>query len=251
MDSSSIAVNAVKSLISATVRKRASEMPDPSKSIFLDLEIDVNNMITDQDQFAKDVYAAADSLLNVLNSKHSLKGAQNEVEHSAKLDAVAKSKAEIYFKPFYEEIYGYSEDVELNELYHLIKEAKDLVRDLELQFHSRSRNQMIMNSPNTTDKRLAHDQYMRLRTAFDAFREFAKLLNDKVYTPLQAKSGNYGADSATTYPSYRYDGQAFNNYRAVARLLGWNPDEFMSHSDFTERLELEGVTDVEVVQVTL
>ena len=226
-------------------------MPDPSKSIFLDLEIDVDNMISDPDTFAKDVYAAADKLLNVLNSKHSLKGAQNEVEHSAKLDSVAKSKASNYFKPFYDEIYEASEDMPLHELYHLIKEAKDLVRDLELQFHSRSRNEMIMNSPNTTDKRLAHDQYMRLRTAFDAFRDFAKLLNDKVYNPLAAKSGNYGADSATTYPSYRYDGQAFNNYRAVARLLGWNPDDFMSHSDFTERLELEEIEDVEVVQVTL
>ena len=226
-------------------------MPDPNKSIFLDLEIDVDKMISDPDSFAKEVYQAADKLLNVLNSKHSLKGAQNEAEHTAKLDTVANSKASNYFKPFYDEIYEQSEDMPLNELYHLIKEAKDLVRDLELQFHSRSRNEMIMNSPNSTDKKLAHDQYMRLRTAFDAFRDFAKLLNDKVYTPLQAKSGNYGADSATTYPSYRYDGQAFNNYRAVARLLGWNPDDFNSHADFTERLELENIDTVEVVQVTL
>lgn len=226
-------------------------MADPNKSIFLDLEIDVNLMLTDPDAFAKEVYQAADKLLNVLNSKHSLKGAQNEAEHTAKLDAVAHSKASNYFKPFYDEIYEVSETMPINELYHLIKEAKDLVRDLELQFHSRSRNEMIMNSPNSVDKKLAHDQYMRLRTAFDAFREFAKLLNDKVYTPLQAKSGNYGADSATTYPSYRFDGQAFNNYRAVARLLGWNPDDFNSHFDFTERLELENITDVEVVQVTL
>ena len=92
---------------------------------------------------------------------------------------------------------------------------------------------------------------MRLRIAFDAFREFSKLLSDKVYNPLAAKSGNYGADSATTYPSYRFDGQAFNNYRAVARLLGWNPDDFYSHSDFTERLELEEIDTVEIVQITL
>ena len=112
---------------------------------------------------------------------------------------------------------------------------------------------MIMNSPNSTDKKLAHSQYMDLRTAFEAFRQFAKLMNDKVYSPLEAKTGNYSADSATSHPAYLVDGHdtPFNNYRAVARLLNWDPDNFHSHMDLCDELELKEVKNVEIVQVTL
>lgn len=226
-------------------------MSDPNRSIFLDLEIDVVNMMKDPDDFASQVYTAADKLLNVLNSKNSLKGAHNETEAKARKDQKAKTYVAAWFKPTYDEIYEASEKMTVEELYHLIQETKDLTRDLELQFHSRARNEMIMNTPNSTDKKLAFDQYKRLREAFEAFREFAKLISDKVYTPLEAKTGNYGADSATSHPAYRYQGQVYNNYRAVARLLGWNPDEFHSHMDLCEKLEMMEINDVEVIQVTL
>lgn len=222
-----------------------------SKSIFLDLEIDTKLIMENPDEFAKQCYQAADRLSTVLESKNSINGAKSEAENEALKNKGAKKAAQDFFRDIRTMIYEAAESMDMDTLYYLQNEVRELARDLDITFHSRARNSMILNSPNATDKKMAHDQYMRLRTNFESFRQVGKLIHEKNYAPIAPRSGNYGSDSKVSYPAYKVDGQVYHNYRAVARLLGWNPDDFKSHQDLRERIEAEELNTVEIVEVTL
>ena len=223
-------------------------MPDASKSIFLDLEIDIELMTQDQDSFVQQVYERADFLLSILNSKTSLKGARSEASKKAETNEEAKVKAKNWFYQKTSVVNDEMEDLSLDELYHTINEARELVKDLELLFHSKANTEMIMGSPSAMDKGLAHEQYTRLRNAFNTFREFCKLMYEKNYVPLDPKSGNYG-DANITWPTYKYQGAVYQNYRAVAKLLGWNPDDFHNNQDLVDKIKETGAP-VEIVEVS-
>lgn len=218
-------------------------------SIFLDLEIDISIMHSDPDEFAAQVYSKADYLLNILNSKTSLKGARQEAVKSAERNQAAKVKGKEWFSARTSGITDDMDSLSLDELFHAIQEAKELVKDLELEFYSRANEALVRNQSSVIDKGLAHEQYKQLRKSFDTFREFTKMIHKKNFVPLDPKSGNYG-DPTMAFPSYKVGDEIYYNYRAVARLLDLNPDDFKNHGDLIEVLEA-GDFNVEIIEVTL
>lgn len=222
-----------------------------SKSIFVDLEIDPALIMDDPDTFASMVQEKGDELTSIFTGKISVKGAVDEAATKAKLDRESKLSAETSVRPMVDDFEAMAESADIYDLYHMIQEAKKLVESLEVTFHSRARNEMIMNAPNVMDKAVAFDQYKKLRVAFDAFREFSKLMHSTNYVGLKAKSGNYGGGTEPVgYPAYRVNGDVYQNYRAVARILNWNPDDFHNHMSLVEKINETGV-NVEIIEIEL
>jgi hypothetical protein len=221
------------------------------KSIFVDLEIDASLMMNDPDKFASEVIRVGDELTSIFSGKMSVKDAESDATKAAKRNLVAKEVAYKNVEEVADKYDKMSEDMDLDELYYTIKEFKSIVETLELAFNSRSRNAMIMSSSSITDKKLAHSQYMKLREAYGAFIQFSQLMNDKIYVNLKPRTGNYQSD-VVTYPAYRFNGEIYQNYRAVARLAGWNSEDFHNHMDLVEKIRLEGMEEtIEIIEVTL
>jgi len=230
------------------------------RSIFTDLEIDYLTMLDDPEAFSKKVYHVADELQTVLKSKGSISEARQVATETAAHDAVAKDRAKEILSSFLDTLYEMEEEEELNVQYHMIQLLKEFIKDSEVGFHSRAREDMILRSPNMADKKLAFDRYTKLREGFESFREFAKMIHDKTYAPLKSISGNFGGSERTTYPAYRIGSDVYHNYRIVAEMLGWKKDDFKSHMDLVEKMEETGhnmVTvdnqqvEVEIINVTL
>ena len=222
-----------------------------NKSIFVDLEIESDLMMTDPELFASQVISMGDELTSIFTGKTSVKGATDDATKQARTNHVAKEMARVNVSDIHETINSKAEEMDLDELYHTIAEMKSVVESLELTFHSRARNDMIMNTPNIEDKKLAHSQYKKLREAFGAFIVFSELMHDKTYVNLKPRTGNYQGD-ASTFPAYRYEGEVYQNYRAVAKLVGWNPDDYRSHMDLVEKIRAEDMEEiVEIIEVTL
>jgi hypothetical protein len=221
-----------------------------NKSIFVDLEINLENLLENPKQFASEVYEAADKLCGVLNHNSSMSEARKTAKKNAALDRVAQQLAKEQYTDEFEKILNYSEEVELHVLFHLIANMKELVRDLELTLDSRATSEMIMNSPTHTDKRLAHEQYKVLRDSFENYRSFINLvIDDKIsLVPLKPKTGNYGGTVKRSYPAYRINGDVYHNYRVVARMAGIKT-EVASHMDLQELLTDE--MGVQVIEVQL
>jgi hypothetical protein len=223
-----------------------------SKSIFVDLEISLDNILEDPKAFAAEVHLAAGKLLEVLDHSPSMGHARHNVRSEAAKDKVAKDVAFEFIKGTYDEMMESAEDLELHSLYHVIGYFKELARDLELTLDSRASNEMIRNSPTVLDKRLCHERYKNLRDAYEDYRRSINIFSDTpvVLAPLKPKTGNYGGTTKRSYPAYRYGGDVYHNYRVIARMVGINPDEIHSHMDLVERLN-NMKTEVEIIEVQL
>lgn len=219
-----------------------------SKSIFVDLDIDTELMVSNPEEFSAQVYKAADKLMNILDENTSLSDARKKSREKAKANKEAIPVAKQMFS--FDEMIAFAEEGDPDVLFHFIERVKSLTKELELIYEDRATSEMIMNSADATTKRLAHAQYSRLREAFDSYRNFVTMIVDEdlVLIPLKAKTGNYGGGKFE-YPSYKLNGNSYFNYHAVARLVGIDMTGIESNADFQEKLLPEH--GVEIVMITL
>lgn len=226
-------------------------MTTANKSIFFDLEISIEDMATDPKLFAHGVFEAANKLGVVLDHTSSTGQAKVQAKESAKHNREAKVAVLNTWEAQFSEILSAAEEMELDQLHYFIDELKELTKQVELTFESRATTEMIQDSPSAIDKKLAMEQYKKLRDAWEAYRKFAQMMFDVQLAPLKARSGNYGsAGTRQTYPAYRFNGAVYHNYRAVGRLIGCQT-ELKNHMDLQDYLSDTNNTDVEVIEITL
>ena len=222
-----------------------------NKSIFFDLEIPLEDMATDPKLFAEEVFTAAAELGDILDHNSSNGTARATAREIAKKNHEAKGQMLDIMERKFSSILDDAESMPMDQLHYMIDEMKDLTRQVELTFESRATTEMIRESPSAVDKRLAMEQYKKLRDAWEAYRSFAQLMFDEKLAPLKARSGNYGSvNGRSTYPAYKLDGQVYHNYRAVGRLINC-PVELRTHMDLQDYLNSTDNTAVEVVEISL
>ncbi len=221
-----------------------------SKSIFVDLEIDIDLMMEDPKGFEREVHKAADKLVNILDQSNSTGEAKNLARDTALKNREAKIVASKLFKEELAAIDTFAEEADMDTLFHMIDNLKKVVKDLELVFESRAMDTMIMSQASTVDKRMAFDQYRLLREGYEVYRSFVNLMIDDTVNlvPLKAKTGNYGGSTKHSYPAYKINGEIYRSYRAAAKLLGIK-EECFNHMDLQERITED--MPVEIVEITL
>lgn len=225
-----------------------------SKSIFIDLEIDLDNFVSQPDEFQAQVMNKADELAEILNSNNSLRTAEAEAIKRANENPEAQQIATQFLQTYVDqiEVEVYTKDrFNSDELYHLHQRVEELSKSIKTAFESAARAEMMHSLPNVMDKALAHRQYTELRQAHETWRNFMRLMHDKNYPPMKPKSGNYTGGSKRTYPAFRIEGQEYFNHRAVAFKMGWNPDDYKTPQDIIDKLEQENITDVQLIETTL
>ena len=89
-----------------------------SKSIFVDLDIDTEIMVSNPTEFAAQVYKAADKLMNVLDENTSLSDARKKARDKAKNNREAIPVAKEIFS--FDEMIAFAENGDPDVLYHFI-----------------------------------------------------------------------------------------------------------------------------------
>ena len=226
-------------------------MSNANKSILFDLEISIEEMGNNPTLFAHGVFEAANKLSAVLDHTSSGGQAKTAAKDAAKMNRGAKVAMREVHEANFTQIYSDAEEMPLDELHYYIEEMRELTRQLELTFESRATTEMIQESPSAVDKKLAMEQYKKLRDAWEAYRTFAAMMFDEKLAPLKARSGNFGTSGVRqSYPAYKLNGAIYHNYRAVGRLIGCDL-ELKTHMDLQDYLTKTNNTEVEVVEITL
>lgn len=214
-------------------------------SIFEDLEIDTTDMLNEPEAFAARVVAKAKELEAILKSDTSVASYEKQVREQAKGQKISED-----ILPYVNDIYEIGETASLEDLVHLIDLARNLVKDLETAFHSRAVYESTRKTSPIADKRVAHAQHVKLRKAYDGFRQFCKLFNDYNPPVINGQSGNFGSNLSPlkTY-IFEIDGDEFMNHFPVIRRLG-KVDELTSLMDLLEYLEENPDSPVTVREVS-
>jgi hypothetical protein len=214
-----------------------------NRSIFEDLEIEFDDMLSNPKELAKRVMAKANELVATLESDSSVSKYEEAIKNSAaSFDQSMETRGFIKF--LREDLYSHCDAAPLEEVALVLENMRNAVREIETLFHSRSVYEATRSTSPLANKKVALYQHQRLREAYEAFRTFAQLMltdakGENILLPtIKAKSGNFGS-GLSPLKSYVFtfeNGDMFMNHFAVARRLGIHKEGF-TLMDLLEYLE--------------
>ena len=221
------------------------------KNIFDDLEIDVSTFLTQSGApgFVEAVLHAAKELENIMDNDTSVAKLEREAKERFKNNPVSKPKLNDYFADVSTKLYEDGEKMDMDILFGLVGELRQLAYDLENTFRERLRTDAAKDTANIFDKKQAQIQHKKLREAYDIYRKLIGPMYNLKMRAITPRPGNYTASMTDTI-LYRFDnGDEYFNFRAVAKRLEiWEEGfRFQDLMDWTE----ENPNVIEVVKVQL
>lgn len=183
--------------------------------IFDDLEIDYSSMMSNPSSFIKAVHEKAEELRSVLKQDDSI---------SSYIKSLDVEEAPNEFQQSLDMIYQMADTIPISQLDDIISRVKRLAYDLETMKRDRAIYELA-HRKDVLDKKTAHEQYVSLREAFNNYANAMETLN--IVSDIEripSMPGNYGAPVGLVNYVFEFDnGDAFRNYRAVAKRLSLEP----------------------------
>lgn len=184
-----------------------------SNIIYDDLEIDYSDMMSDIEAFSERVNKKAEELREIMRSSNSVQDFLGSIKNVPTTKKAAIEQA-------IGSIYKIADEAEIEEIESIISLTKALVRDLETLKWWKAGN-IVAQSTSILDKRTAHEQYMRLREAYNQYAEAITVLGLGNPEKLKSMPGNYGATAGL--PQYIFfegdSEEGYRNHFAVAKKL--------------------------------
>ncbi len=220
-------------------------------AIMADLEIDYSDFITNPVDVSKRIVTKAEELAAVCKQDTSVGALTSQMK-----DAAAKVDTPIHILELLNVLYSEGDEVTIPELVQMIDSTQHLVNDLKTMLRDRVTQEATHDNATVNEKRLAHLQYVRLRKAHDALRDLWKIMDTDTFKQMKiipALPGNYGGGATTlSAPMFFIKGQegGYYNWRAVAKVLGFQLTQFKDMQDWIEWCESpDGIEVVEIRQV--
>jgi len=208
-----------------------------NKNIFSDLEIDYSTALSDPEEFATAVNEKAESLKGILRSNHSV---QDYLDSRPK-----KPIEDVSFKNIIDDLYNYSDDLEVGQLKQLADMLKEAARDIEKAAYHRATYELTQLDQNRLTKQEAHHQYCRLRENYNMWASMMKAFSeDDIIKPLPPMPGNWGTSIALTSYIFIFEGEEdhYVNWHTVNRKLGLPEMNRMDTVDYIRAHPELGVT---------
>lgn len=184
-----------------------------SNSIFDDLEIDHNTMMTNPQEFCQSVYDKADELVKVLETSNSIQSYINSLKNTDDMQDWIGRLDSIYINA--------DDTMSVKGIMELAKLMRQMATDMETMAKNKATYQLASQG-NVSDKSLAHMQYTRLREAFNPIVDAYSIL--KLYddaSKLPPKQGNYSAPVGLVHIIFEFnDGDGYMNPIAACKKLG-------------------------------
>lgn len=213
-----------------------------SNIIYDDLEIDHADSMSDIDAFNKRVHAKADELREIMRSSNSVQDFLGNIKPTKIQENVKQAMMAALA-----DVYSSAELAPIEELDEYITFAKKLVGDLETLKWWKAGN-IVAQTTSILDKRTAHEQYMRLHKAYNAYCEAITTLGLGAPEKLKSMPGNYGATAGL--PQYIFfegdSEEGYRNHFAVAKKLNVTFKNLMDAVDYVRNNPDCGYTVKEV-----
>lgn len=209
--------------------------------IFDDLSIDYKSMMKNPEGFAKQCYEAAESLKDILKADDSV---SNYLRALPSEDVDTKP-----FMSILNEAYRMADDdYPIVALQELANKMRKMAGDIEYLAKSKAANELA-SKQDVMDKRTAHQQYIRLREAFNQWVNAMGSLNLYKTDTLPAMPGNYGDTVGLARYHFFFEGEeeSYVIPQSVCRRLGI---ELMNLMDTIEYINSHPECGVTIKKVT-